>query len=384
MKSIGRPLALGAGVALLSMGIAVPAAYASDAHLVATDEALAETPAEAQSEMSMASASDMQDVASGALEAGKNELDSACAATEESASSIEPPDASDTPATGESPAESAGASLPFGSDDSSSGTSEAPVFDVDDTIEDGLYEISNDVSGKLLDVSGASSSNSANAQVWDGNSTPAQRWKVSRVDGHYSFTNVASGKVLDVSGGSSDSGANVQQYQWNATKAQLWDFVKAADGRYYLRSCVGDRFLDVSGGSASSGANVQIYEWNGTPAQMWRLTAIKRTLGDGTYSFVSGVNGSQAIDVSGASNSNGAAVQSYASNGTLAQYWNISYDASTGYYEIRSASSGLALDVVDGGTSSGTKVQQYTPNDTFAQRWSIVENADGSLTLLAA
>lgn len=261
---------------------------------------------------------------------------------------------------------------------------EKPNFEVDSTIEEGLYEIKNEISEKLLDVSGASKNDCANVQVWNGNSSPAQRWRISRVDGHYAIKNVASGKALDVANGSSLSGSSVQQFQWNGTKAQLWDFVKAQDGCYYLRSCVGDKYLDVSGGSSASGANVQIYAWNGTPAQMWRLVATRRVLEDGTYSFSSTVNGSQAIDVSGALDSNSAAVQSYVSNKTLAQYWNVIYDDKTGYYEIRSASSGLALDVAGGGSVSGTKVQQYAPNGTLAQRWTIVEKADGSISFIAA
>ena len=261
---------------------------------------------------------------------------------------------------------------------------EKPSFEVDTTIEEGLYEIKNEISKKLLDVSSASKNDCANVQVWNGNSSPAQRWRISRVDGHYAIKSVASGKALDIANGSLLSGTNVQQFQWNGTKAQLWDFVKAQDGCYFLRSCVGDKYLDVSGGSSASGANVQIYAWNGTPAQMWRFAAIRRVLEDGTYSFSSVADGSQAIDVSGASNSNGAAVQSYISNKTLAQYWNAIYDEKTGYYEIRSASSGLALDVAGGGSVSGTKVQQYAPNGTLAQRWSIVEKADGSISFVAA
>lgn len=381
MKTNKTSLALGAGAVVLSMGFAAPAAYADAANEVQLETATAE----GISSLDGGMAGGFSEVEDSKAESGLLSTSSAGDLRQNASSgSAETSDAPGVSAGSEPSSGDVEGDLPSNVENPSPEEPKVPAFEVDDSIEEGLYEVSSEVSGKLLDVSGASSNSGANVQVWNDNSTPAQRWKISRVDRHYAFTNVASGKVLDVSGGSSASGSNVQQYQWNGTKAQLWDFVKAPNGRYYLRSCVGDKFLDVSGGNASSGANVQIYEWNGTPAQMWRLVAIKRALEDGTYSFASSADGSQVIDVSGASDSNGAAVQSYGNNDTLAQYWNISYDANTGYYEIRSASSGLALDVAGGGTSSGTKVQQYAPNGTLAQRWSIVENADGSVTFIAA
>lgn len=41
-------------------------------------------------------------------------------------------------------------------------------------------------------------------------------------EGVYEISNVGSNRVLDVSGGSCDSGANVQQYGQNGTPAQRW------------------------------------------------------------------------------------------------------------------------------------------------------------------
>ena len=72
-----------------------------------------------------------------------------------------------------------------------------------------------------MDVSGASRSNYGNVQIWAGNGTNAQKWKVTHdSNGYVTLTSVNSGKVLDVNGGVSANGTNVQQYDSNGTYAQ--------------------------------------------------------------------------------------------------------------------------------------------------------------------
>lgn len=142
--------------------------------------------------------------------------------------------------------------------------------------------------------------------------------------------------------------------------------------------------MDVAGASQSNNANVQLYNANGSLAQIWDLKRIERTVADGLYQLGSLVNSGKVIDVSGGSLNDGAAVQIYGSNSTLAQYWTVSYDAKSGYYVVRSAASGKVLDCKWGGTASGTKIQQYSANGSAAQWWRFVKNADGSYSILSA
>lgn len=122
-----------------------------------------------------------------------------------------------------------------------------------------------------MDVSGASRSNYGNVQIWAGNGTNAQKWKVMHdSNGYVTLTSVNSGKVLDVNGGVSANGTNVQQYDSNGTYAQKWIAVKNSDGSYTFQSALAEnKVLDVSGASTSNGANVQLYAANGTNAQKW-------------------------------------------------------------------------------------------------------------------
>lgn len=139
-------------------------------------------------------------------------------------------------------------------------------------LPDGTYTFGSKLNASMkMDVSGASRSNYGNVQIWAGNGTNAQKWKVTHdSNGYVTLTSVNSGKVLDVNGGVSANGTNVQQYDSNGTYAQKWIAVKNSDGSYTLQSALAENaVLDVSCGSSANGANVQLYTSNGTNAQKW-------------------------------------------------------------------------------------------------------------------
>ena len=136
-------------------------------------------------------------------------------------------------------------------------------------LPDGTYTFASKLKTSMkMDVYGASRSDCANVQLWAGNGTNAQKWRVMHdANGYVILTSVNSGKVLDVYGGSDANGANVQQYTSNGTYAQKWIAVKNADGSYTFQSALGNKVLDVSGGSSANGANVQLHQTNGSNAQ---------------------------------------------------------------------------------------------------------------------
>lgn len=139
-------------------------------------------------------------------------------------------------------------------------------------LPDGTYTFGSKLNTSMkMDVSGASRSNYGNVQIWAGNGTNAQKWKVTHdSNGYVTLTSVNSGKVLDVNGGVSANGTNVQQYDSNGTYAQKWIAVKNSDGSYTLQSALAENaVLDVNCGSRANGTNVQLYTSNGTKAQKW-------------------------------------------------------------------------------------------------------------------
>ncbi len=139
-------------------------------------------------------------------------------------------------------------------------------------LPDGTYTFGSKLNTSMkMDVSGASRSNYGNVQIWAGNGTNAQKWKVTHdSNGYVTLTSVNSGKVLDVNGGVSANGTNVQQYDSNGTYAQKWIAVKNFDGSYTFQSALAENVvLDVNCGSGANGTNVQLYTSNGTKAQKW-------------------------------------------------------------------------------------------------------------------
>lgn len=139
-------------------------------------------------------------------------------------------------------------------------------------LPDGTYTFGSKLNTSMkMDVSGASRSNYGNVQIWAGNGTNAQKWKVMHdSNGYVTLTSVNSGKVVDVNGGVSANGTNVQQYDSNGTYAQKWIAVKNSDGSYTFQSALAENaVLDVNGGSSANGTNVQLYTSNGTNAQKW-------------------------------------------------------------------------------------------------------------------
>lgn len=140
-------------------------------------------------------------------------------------------------------------------------------------VEEGTYVIESGITNKsAVDISGGSTSNRANIQLYQKNNTHAQVFSVKVYDkwGLYSIRHASSGKSIDVAGGSSAVGTNVHLYEWNKSDAQLWRFVNAGNGFLYIQSKLGC-YLDVSGGNSANNTNIHMWSFNGTNAQKWKL-----------------------------------------------------------------------------------------------------------------
>lgn len=145
-------------------------------------------------------------------------------------------------------------------------------------VPDGEYAIANAGSATaVLDISGCSSENGANAQLWKRNGSGAQRFRLTYDStlGAYEIVRCGTGLALDVKSADFSSGANVQQYSRNGTAAQRWLIEAREDGTYTIASAGNPSLaLDAKWGSTSDGTNVRIFTANGTSAQGWKLVSI--------------------------------------------------------------------------------------------------------------
>lgn len=250
----------------------------------------------------------------------------------------------------------------------------------------GVYVISSSLNtSKAVDVAGGSTQNGGTVQLYSKNTTAAQRWRFNVLsNGLYEIVNVNSGKALDVSGGNFYDGAIVQQYSRNNTKAQQWQIVATKNGMFNIVSALSSNYvLDLSGANTANGSTIQLWRANGTGAQAWRLDKQSAAVASGYY-VIKNQGSGKALDIVGASVSDGGNAQQYSANSTMAQTFYLGYSSNTGYYTVQSANSGKALDVAGASDSNGANVWQYAGNGTKAQKWTISRNSDGTFTFLSA
>lgn len=239
-----------------------------------------------------------------------------------------------------------------------------------------------------LDIDSCSIENGANVLLWDwyeeDNIQKQFNIKYDETDGYYVIENVNSKKLLTVQ----DDGNNVYQYELNGTDAQKWEIIKNDNGSYSIISKLNGLYLDIHNGDITNGANVQVYENNGSIAQQFNFIEIikpTRTIEDGTYRIAMYNKQSIGIDIDSSSKDNGANVLlwDWYQENNLQKQFSIKYDETDGYYTITNINSGKLLTVQNSGTANGTNVWQYEENGTNSQKWQITKNDNGSYSIIS-
>ena len=162
-------------------------------------------------------------------------------------------------------------SKPWGGADPSQGAGE--VGNAGDAVDPSQYERIEDGayilgigSDRVLDIAGGSMADKGNAQIYEGNESTSQRFRITNVgrdanhEWIYCITNIGSGRVLEAQGGKTSSGTNVSQYGFNGSEAQLWYIrqVEGEDGtiRYCFVNYKSGLLMTVDATDVSDAANV--------------------------------------------------------------------------------------------------------------------------------
>lgn len=132
----------------------------------------------------------------------------------------------------------------------------------------------------------------------------------------YTIVNKNSGKVLDVAGSSTDNSANIQQYSSNGSTGQQWKVLDAGAGYVKLMALCSSKLADVEASSTADGANISQYPDMNTYNQHWMIYGV----GGGYWKIVNR-NSSKVMDVVNFSKDNGANVTQYQDNATTNQQW---------------------------------------------------------------
>lgn len=252
-------------------------------------------------------------------------------------------------------------------------------------LSDGVYRIAVKQNKKLvLDVSGMSSDDGANVQLWSKNGCAAQEFRITyKGDGVYTICSEGSGKMLDVSGGCTATGTNIQQWNNNNLSPQEWYVKDAGNGSYYLISKCNGLYVDIAGCNINCGTNIWCWYGLASDGQKFVFERVDngRTINDGYYTIASALNENLMVDVSGGNAGNGTNIQLWTKNGMDPQKFYVHYLGS-GTYEINTFS-GKRLDVAGAGTEAGTNVIQWESNNGNQQKWYIRSTGDGYYSIIS-
>ncbi|MEV7026079.1 alpha-L-fucosidase [Kitasatospora sp. NPDC093558] len=140
----------------------------------------------------------------------------------------------------------------------------------------GTFKLVNRNSGKVLDVSDASTADGAGLIQWPWTGGTNQQWKlVPNADGSYRLSNAKSGKVVD-SPGNSAQGANLDQWTGDGGDNQSWQLAPSATGGYYRLVNVRNGWCaDVKDASTADGAHVIQWPTTGGGNQDWQILAVQ-------------------------------------------------------------------------------------------------------------
>lgn len=278
-------------------------------------------------------------------------------------------------------------------------------------LPDGIYRISN---GNLVaDIAGQSTSDGANADLWNNNGQNNQRFRITRGDdGYYTIVNVNSGKALDVYQGKGADGQNVIQWAPKNVMNQKW-LINTYDGaNYTIMSALSvpavaqhaggaqvGWVLTATGDGTKAGTNLEIRTDTGSRGQNFTIssttptppttpptpptkTGATPTIGK-TYTIAIAAKPTQVLDVTGGNKNNGANIQLSALTATTRQQFTVTagpngtYILKTGY--------GKVLDVAGNGMTIRTNVDQWQANGGTNQQWILkpTGDADGSYYIIS-
>ncbi|WP_328432669.1 MULTISPECIES: alpha-L-fucosidase [unclassified Streptomyces] len=139
----------------------------------------------------------------------------------------------------------------------------------------GTFRLVNRKSGKVLDVSGASTVDGGAVIQWPSSGGTNQQWKLlPNADGSLQLSNVRSGKVLQSPGGSAQ-GDGLNQWTADGGDNQSWKLVPSSTNGYHQLVNVRTGWCaDVKDASTADGAAVIQWPATGGSNQDWQILAL--------------------------------------------------------------------------------------------------------------
>jgi Ricin-type beta-trefoil lectin domain-like len=138
-------------------------------------------------------------------------------------------------------------------------------------IATGVYVVTNEYSGLVLDDPAFSDSSGAQIIQYSANGGSNQKWRFAlQPSGDYTVQNDSSGLYLTDPGGSTTLGVALEQEAATNDATQLWTLTTASGG-YVIANKSSGLVIDDRAWSTTKGTGMILYSANGGPNQSWSI-----------------------------------------------------------------------------------------------------------------
>jgi hypothetical protein len=215
------------------------------------------------------------------------------------------------------------------------------------------YRIVNKLSGKSLDVYGASTCNDTRVVQWANHTGANQQWQFTDLGtGYFKIRSRNSPKYLACH--QTANGSTVYQYDYYAGGYKDWKVECVAGGYVKITHRASGKVLDVSGFSTADGAKVQIWDCanngNGSDNQLWKIEEV------GCAIPALKAESATVFQASAVAEPNRARIEFLSNEAPQADYYTVKKaNPATGDFEI--------LEVVNNLTTTSSDIQHHTTYD---------------------
>jgi hypothetical protein len=215
------------------------------------------------------------------------------------------------------------------------------------------YRIVNKLSGKSLDVYGASNCNDTRVVQWANHTGANQQWQFTAVTGGYfKIGSRNSNKVLACH--QTANGSTVYQYDYYAGGFKDWKIECVSGGYVKITHRASGKVLDVAGLSTADGAKVQIwdcgYNGNGGDNQLWKIVEVACAVP--TYRAETAA----VFQATAAAESNRSRIEFLSNEAPQADYYTVKkLNQTTGDFDV--------LEIVNNFNTASSDIQHHTTYD---------------------
>jgi hypothetical protein len=139
-----------------------------------------------------------------------------------------------------------------------------------------FYQVSSKLTGQLISVHGAATSDGSAIEQQPAHGGADQRWTLTAATtpGAYQLINVASQTCLDVNGASTADSATVWIWTCGTVTSQAWTLKDAGGGFYSIVNVNSGSCLDLDHANTAPGTAIFQYRCNGGDNQSWFFTRL--------------------------------------------------------------------------------------------------------------